>query len=256
MIYKILHGNQIFKPAFVILLNVYFLHAQSIVNKYGLVVLHDKNEFLTTIKNDSAKKMIELKSAIPGLVYELRYAGSNNFMHRRMYPKRTNTTFLRLHATNALRMVQLEINKNGYGLKIFDAYRPYSVTEKFWELIKDDRYVADPSKGSGHNRGIAVDLTIIDLNSGKELDMGTGFDNFTDSAHHNFTSLDKTILDNRKLLKETMEKNGFNSFDTEWWHYSWPNDRNYELLDLNFKVLKKLVKITPLYFQHSSQIVN
>src|SRR5437867_1601617 len=82
-----------------------------------------------------------------------------------------------------------ELNEKGLGLKIFDAYRPYSVTVKFWELIKDERYVANPSKGSGHNRGIAVDLTIIHLKTNEELNMGTGFDNFTDTAHQAFVNL-------------------------------------------------------------------
>jgi len=110
---------------------------------------------------------------------------------------------------------------------------------KMWDLIGDERYVANPSKGSGHNRGLAIDLTLINLSNDNELDMGTGFDNFTDTAHHVFRNLPSTVLQNRTLLKETMEKYGFRSFETEWWHYSWPNDRNYEVLDLDFKKLEK-----------------
>jgi D-alanyl-D-alanine dipeptidase len=106
-----------------------------------------------------------------------------------------------------------------------------------WDLIHDERYVADPSKGSGHNRGLAVDLTIIDLKDGSELNMGTSFDNFTDTAHHTFKNLPADILQNRMLLRETMEKYGFKALETEWWHYSWPNDRNYEVLDIDFKKL-------------------
>ena len=108
--------------------------------------------------------------------------------------------------------------------------------------MNDERYVADPKKGSGHNRGIAVDLTIIDLKTKKELDMGTGFDNFTDSAHHDFTALAPTILANRKLLKETMEKYGFKLFETEWWHYSRPDPEKYEVLDLDIAKGKKYFK--------------
>jgi len=127
----------------------------------------------------------------------------------------------------------------GYGLKIYDAYRPYSVTKKFWDLVHDERYVANPAKGSGHNRGIAADLTIIDLKTKKELKMPTGFDNFTDSAHHDFVNLPGDILKNRKLLKETMEKYGFLEFATEWWHYSLPEPEKYDVLDLSFGELKK-----------------
>ena len=131
--------------------------------------------------------------------------------------------------------VQEELSAKGYGLKIWDAYRPYSVTKKMWELIGDERYVANPAKGSGHNRGLAVDVTIV--KDGKEINMGTGFDNFTDTAHHDFKNLPEDVLKNRMLLKTTMEKYGFKALETEWWHYSFPNDRNYAVLDLSFKQL-------------------
>ena len=113
--------------------------------------------------------------------------------------------------------------------------------------MHDERYVANPANGSGHNRGIAVDLTIIDLKTGKELNMGTGFDNFTDSAHHSFTNLPKEILQNRNLLKTTMEKYGFKLFETEWWHYFLADGDKYEVLDIDFKKLgKKNEKIISL----------
>ena len=218
-----------------------FLYAQTFKkSSYGTEVLQSTAAFRTITMADSNKRMIELKTLIPNIVYELRYATTNNFVKRAMYPVTTNCTFLRSPAAMALRNVQTELNTQGLGLKIFDAYRPYSVTVKFWELIKDERYVANPAKGSGHNRGLAVDLTIIELSTGKELDMGTEFDNFTDTAHHTFTSLSPTVLNNRKLLKEVMLKHGFQLFETEWWHYYWPNNRNYEVLDLDFKKLKRV----------------
>jgi D-alanyl-D-alanine dipeptidase len=190
------------------------------------------------VKKDSAKRMLELKTFIPGIVYDLRYATTNNFMHRLMYPEKTKITFMRRPAAEALQKVQKELNENGLGLKIFDAYRPFSVTVKFWELVHDERYVANPSKGSGHNRGIAVDLTLINLKTGKELNMGTGFDNFSDSAHQTFTNLSEEILQNRGLLKSTMEKYGFKALDTEWWHFFLVNGSKFEILDIDFKKLK------------------
>jgi D-alanyl-D-alanine dipeptidase len=108
-----------------------------------------------------------------------------------------------------------------------------------WEIIGDERYVANPAKGSGHNRGLAVDVTLISTKTGEEINMGTGFDNFTDTAHHTFKDLPVDVLKNRKLLKTTMERWGFRALETEWWHYSFPNDRNYEVLNLSFKELKK-----------------
>ena len=107
------------------------------------------------------------------------------------------------------------------------------------DLAQYERYVANPSKGSGHNRGLSIDLTLVDLKTGKEMEMGTGFDNFTDSAHHTFQKFPDTILENRKLLRKTMEASGFKALDTEWWHYSWPNDRNYEVMDIDFEELEK-----------------
>jgi D-alanyl-D-alanine dipeptidase len=124
--------------------------------------------------------------------------------------------------------------QSGLGLKIFDAYRPYSVTEKMWEPVQDDRYAADPKKGSGHNRGVAVDLTIINLKNNEALDMGTGFDNFSDTAHHAFTNLPEDVLQNRLLLKNIMEQHGFKALDTEWWHYSLPNAKEFELMNISF----------------------
>jgi D-alanyl-D-alanine dipeptidase len=191
------------------------------------------------VKNDSSKKMIELKTRVPGIVYDLRYATTNNFMHRLMYPVTTKNTFMRQPAVAALQKVQAELNQQGMGLKVFDAYRPYSVTVKFWELVKDERYVANPSKGSGHNRGIAVDLTIIYLRDGRELNMGTGFDNFTDTAHHTFTRLPGDVLQNRELLRSTMEKYGFKAFESEWWHYFLADGNRFEILDIGFSKLNK-----------------
>jgi len=207
--------------------------------KYGISAIHSLDQYRETVKLDDSKKMTDLQLNIPLLVLDLRYASTNNFMQRAMYPLTTNHTFMRKPAAAALLSVELDLNTMGYGLKIYDAYRPYSVTEKFWELVHDDRYVADPRKGSGHNRGIAVDLTIIDLKSKQELKMPTGFDNFTDSAHHDFMNLSEEVLKNRKLLKEMMERHGFLAFATEWWHYSLPQPEKYEVMDLSFEALEK-----------------
>lgn len=196
-------------------------------------------DYKKQVQSDTTKRMVEIKTLVPDLEYDLRYATTNNFMHRLMYPEKTVFTFLRLPVAMALQKVQEELKQKGLGLKIFDAYRPYSVTVKFWELVKDERYVANPAKGSGHNRGIAVDLTIINLQNRQELNMGTGFDNFTDTAHQTFTDLPEEILQNRGLLKSTMEKYGFKVLDTEWWHFFIADGNRFELLDIDFKKLKK-----------------
>jgi len=203
-----------------------------------VVVVTRENQYHQQVAQDSLKRMVELKTVSGSLVYDLRYATKNNFTHKKLYSS-GKTTFLRMPAAMALKKAQETFTTMGWRLKIFDAYRPYYATKKMWELIHDERYVANPAKGSGHNRGLSVDLTLTDLKTGKELDLGTGFDNFSDSAGHSFSHPDSMVMYRRKMLKETMERAGFKALETEWWHYSWPNDRNYELLDLDFKKFRK-----------------
>jgi len=237
---KIHNRFYIKEQLFLIFSTLLLLHAAAQDSGYTKPPLTNRwDDYKKQVKKDSVKRMVELKTTIPGIVYDLRYATTNNFMKRLMYPANTVVTFLRLPAANALQKVQSALKEKGLGLKIFDAYRPWSVTAKFWELVHDGRYVANPSNGSGHNRGIAVDLTIINLKTGLELNMGTGFDNFTDSAHHAFTRLPEEILQNRILLKSAMEKYGFSTYENEWWHYSWPGSAKFEILDIEFKKLKK-----------------
>lgn len=211
----------------------------TVLNKYKLWVIGNSAAFQKTVKNNSDKQMLDVKKHVPGIVLDLKYAGTKNFMQQQLYTGATST-YLRKPAIDALVKVQNGLKEHGMGLKVFDAYRPYSITEKMWEPIKDDRYAADPKKGSGHNRGIAIDLTLINLKTKKELDMGTGFDNFSDTAHHDFLQLPGKVKANRLLLKTLMEKYGFKALDSEWWHYALPDSKSYELLDLSFPLLKNL----------------
>ena len=211
------------------------------VSPQGLTIIETAADYKKTLAADSSKRMVDLKKAVPGIILDLKYSSMHNFMKQKLYP-RIKTSFLRQNAAWALAQLQKELNAQNLGLKIWDAYRPYSVTVKMWEPVKDDRYAADPKFGSGHNRGAAVDLTIIDLGTGKELPMGTGFDNFSDTAHHNFKNLPENILKNRFLLRSLMEKHGFKALETEWWHYYLPNSKDYELMDLGFKELGKIVQ--------------
>jgi D-alanyl-D-alanine dipeptidase len=204
-----------------------------------LKVISDAKLYKTMALADSLHRMCSLHQLLPGATIDLRYATKNNFTGQRLYPK-GNQTFLRLPAAKALQTVAAEFSALGYELMIWDAYRPYEATKKMWDLIGDERYVANPAKGSGHNRGLAVDLTLT--KGGQEVNMGTGFDHFSDTAHHMFKDLPVEVLKNRQLLRSTMEKYGFRALETEWWHYSWPNDRNYDVLNLSFQKLKKQMK--------------
>ncbi len=196
--------------------------------------------YLASVKADPAKQMVALQPLIPGLALDIRYATVGNFTGTILYHE--PFVCLRKEPAEALKRVQSELNKKGLGLKIYDAYRPFSVTCHIWRLVPDRRYAANPRKGSNHNRGLALDLTIIDIRTGKELDMGTAFDDFTDSAHHNFTQLPPAVLANRRLMKTVMRKYGFDIVPDEWWHYQWKDRQKYELLDLPFADIRALIK--------------
>lgn len=218
----------------------FHVKAQPTLNKFGLLVISKSKDYKATIAKDKNKAMLDVKN-IRGVEVDLVYMKRDNFMKTPLYPY-TKTTYLRKPALMALIEVQEELGVKGLGIKIWDAYRPYSVTEKMWEPVKDERYVANPASGSGHNRGISVDLTIVKLDTKEELNMGTGFDHFSDTAHLNFKGLLEDVLANRQLLRSVMERHGFIPLETEWWHYYIPNAKNYELLDLSFKALSKLNK--------------
>ena len=228
--------------SFYILISILFIssigYGQSCKTEARIIT--DKDELQRIIKSDPAKNFVDLKKLIPGLIIEMPYATSNNFTKSILYYH--PVAYMRVAPATALQKVQAELNKQGLGLKVYDAFRPFSVTCRMWRLVKDKRYVANPKVGSYHNRGLAVDLTIIDLKTGKELDMGTGYDNFTDTAHHSFMQLPEQALANRRLLKGLMHKYGFRIFPTEWWHYHWHNDNDYyEVIDLSFDDMKSIL---------------
>ena len=218
-----------------------FLFFQISAKAQNVFTISTKEQYDSSVKANTQNRLVNLKKFIPGVNLNLKYATPNNFTNKKLYKKAT-TTYMRYDAAMALLEVQKYLNNQGMAIKIFDAYRPYAVTKLMWDLIHDERYVANPKSGSGHNKGTSVDLTIVKMDSGKELDMGTGFDNFTELAHHSHTpNFDSTIKANRNLLKSTMEKFGFKILDTEWWHYSWISVEKYDVIDLNFKQLKNVI---------------
>jgi D-alanyl-D-alanine dipeptidase len=160
---------------------------------------------------------VNLRDFSKDFVYDMKYATEDNFLKAKVYD--CAECFLRLKTVKALIAANNDFIKRGYKIKLYDCYRPLSIQKKMWEIVSDPKYVADPKKGSIHNRGGAVDISIVDAN-GKEIDMGTSFDFFGIQASHKYTKFSKEILSNRKFLKKIMVKNGFNSFDSEWWHYN------------------------------------
>jgi D-alanyl-D-alanine dipeptidase len=197
-----------------------------------------RQAYEASVKASPLARMVPILKKPGELLLDLRYQTATNFTGKVLYPP-TTCSFLRKPVYDALMLAAASLRKAGYGIVIWDAYRPHHATVKMWELIQDERYVAHPAKGSGHNRGIAVDLTLFRLSDGKLLDMGTDFDEFTEKAHVSYTNLPQAVLENRKRLQSAMELAGFNVLETEWWHFYWPNGNHYAMLDLSFDMLLK-----------------
>lgn len=179
--------------------------------------------------------LVRLDSTI---ILDIRYATANNFTGEVLYPEAC--CYLRLCVAESLVSVSRKAKVLGYRLKVYDGYRPQRVQYRMWELVPDSRYVADPKKGSRHNRGTAVDVTLVD-SAGSELDMGTGFDDFSQRAHRNYAGLSKEQRGNRERLTKLMTSTGFTSIPTEWWHYDYYDGSSFPLMDVSFDSLKFLV---------------
>ncbi|MCL6461045.1 MAG: M15 family metallopeptidase [Flavobacterium micromati] len=160
---------------------------------------------------------VNLKDYSQDFAYDMKYATADNFLKAKVYD--CAECYLRLKTVLALIDANKKFLKKGYRIKIFDCYRPLDIQKKMWAIVSNPKYVANPAKGSIHNRGGAVDITLVDL-QGAELEMGTSFDFFGEKAAHNYKKLSNKIKNNRKLLKSVMESSGFSPFDSEWWHYN------------------------------------
>ncbi len=207
---------------------------QKSANPYGLEIVSELGEYNRLIARNSDNALVDL-GKIPGIVLDIRYATSNNFTRQAIYP--SAKAYLRKPVAEALLAIGKELKIKGMGLKIFDAYRPYAVTLKFYEVYPDTNFVASPRKGSRHNRGCAVDLTLIDLKTGLELPMPTPFDDFTEKSGHAFMDLPPETIRNRNILKEIMVRHGFDLYVSEWWHYDFKGWRNFALMDVPFDAL-------------------
>lgn len=180
--------------------------------------------------------LVELKKLDTTIILDIRYATTNNFTGKQVYDEAR--FFLRSEAAKKILEVQKELKGLGLSLKIFDGYRPLSVQKKFWEIMPDERYVADPKKGSRHNRGMAVDLTLVDK-SGNEIPMPTSYDDFTEKASRNYMDLPAQVIINRKFLEDIMVKYGFTGMPTEWWHFDYAGWEKYDILDVDFRDIEK-----------------
>lgn len=180
------------------------------------VIDYDTSQWTELIRLDSTIRL------------DIRYATADNFVGERLYD--CGRCLLRPRVARAIATAHRELARAGYGLHLYDCYRPRPYQQRLWDKVPDARYVARPSRGSVHNRGAAVDLTLFDRATGRELPMGTDYDFFGPAAHAAYAELPDSVLANRRLLQQTLRRNGFSTIRTEWWHFDYRGPR-YPLSD-------------------------
>lgn len=197
----------LFFPSFFIFFLPSFTYAQSPQTS--------TKDIVNTIVADTT--FVNLSEYSDDFIYDMKYATNDNFLKSKVYD--CAECFLRLKTVKALIKANDKFIKKRYKIKLFDCYRPLDIQKKMWALVPNPEYVADPAKGSIHNRGGAVDITLVTL-EGNELDMGTAFDFFGKESSHSYPFSDKKIMDNRNMLMKIMLQSGFKAFESEWWHYN------------------------------------
>lgn len=181
--------------------------------------------------------LVNIQTLDSSIIIDLKYASKDNFFGKVLYP--SNTAYLRKSTADKLILAHKKLQEQGFGIKIWDAYRPLSVQKIMWELKPDANYVANPETGSAHNRGCAVDVTLVDKN-GKEVTMPTKFDDFSAKAKTDYAKLPIKALKNREILKNALLSEGFVQYKNEWWHFNDEDAKNFDILNISFEELSKI----------------
>lgn len=185
-----------------------------------------------------AHDFVEITKINPTIRTEVLYATKNNFTRQKLY--NSPRCFARRLVAQKLDLVQKDLAQKKLGLKIWDAYRPLSVQKKMWAICPDEKYVANPAKGGRHARGTAIDLTLVSLVDGKELEMPTAFDDFSPRAHPDYVNgVSDMAIKNRAILASAMLKHGFQKHGSEWWHFDFAGWRNCQPMDISLERLGK-----------------
>ena len=203
-------------------------------NAYGLAVVTDPAAYQHQARANPENKLVDLAAFIPGIRLDIRYATAANVLGEPLYA--TAAAFLRQPAATALRQVQAALAARGLGLLVFDAYRPYGVTVRFWARIQDETYAAPPWRGSRHNRGCSIDVALVDAR-GQPLPMPTAFDHLTPAACATYEPVSAAARRNRALLLAVMARFHFVNYPAEWWHFDFTGWADFALLDIEFQEL-------------------
>ena len=184
-----------------------------------------------------APDLVEIATLDPGIHLDVRYATAGNFVGRPVYTEAR--AFLQRPAAEALVRAHRALAAKGFGLVVFDGYRPWSVTRLFWEVTPPEKreFVADPRQGSRHNRGCAVDLSLYDLASSREVEMPSAYDEMTERAYPDYAGGPAEARGRREVLRAAMEAEGFSVFPSEWWHFDYKDWPLYPVLDVPFSEL-------------------
>lgn len=210
------------------------------LNAHGLRVITQSADYQAQVLKTPDSELVNISEFIPGIVLDIRYATATNVLGRPLYPQ--PAAYLRRPVARALRAVQAELATVGIGLKVFDAYRPYSATVTVYNHIGDENFAAPPWRGSRHNRGCSVDVTLVILRTGEALIMPTDYDDFTPAAHADFSQLPTLALLNRGVLRAVMSRHCFQQYPGEWWHFDHTCWEEHDLLDLEFGALQRPAK--------------
>lgn len=194
-------------------------------------------------ENKREADLIELIKLDKTIKLDIRYATANNFVGRAVYPEAR--AFLQRPPAEGLVRVHKILKKQNLGLVIYDGYRPWTITKLFWDVVTPEqrKYVADPAKGSKHNRGCAVDLGIYDLKTGKAVPMPSGYDEFTERASPDYKGGTDEERSNRDLLRRLMEAESFTVYAEEWWHFDYNDWEQYAIYDIPFAEIGKKKKL-------------
>lgn len=219
------------------------LFAQQQVQQFHVQPLHPIVELRAEALRDSPPaepgnfrrpELVELVKLDPSIKLDIHYASNNNFLGVPLYEEAR--AFMERPAAEAVARASRKLHEQGLGLLVFDAYRPWYVTKVFWDATpkEDHDYVADPAKGSRHNRGCAVDLTIYDLKTGQPVAMPSSYDEFSVRAHPDYAGGSSEETSHRELLRRTMEAEGFTVYTTEWWHFDYKDWNQYPIVNVPF----------------------
>ncbi len=227
-------------------------------NHFFLSLVFVKNLFVALgilgllLADSSAEDLVCINDFIPGIIVELPYATTDNFCKKQFYPE--HRAYLLKPVAIKLAKVQADLEKQGLGLKLWDGYRPLAVQRELWKVMPNPRFVANPTKGSRHNRGAAVDLTLVNAD-GNELAMPTAYDVFTPKAHARYLSLKPDILVNRKILQTVMVRHGFKIMNSEWWHFDAIGWEKYPVLDIPMeKLYRKTIPQAPIRARRITEV--